>query len=70
MNNGYSVSRSNLCPGDLVFFYGDGAIGHVGLYIGGGQFIHAANYSKGVCITSLSESWYDSRYAGARRIVG
>jgi cell wall-associated NlpC family hydrolase len=35
---GSAVSRESLAPGDLVFFNG---LGHVGLYIGGGQFIHA-----------------------------
>lgn len=70
MSNGYSVSRDNLAPGDLVFFYGDGGIGHVGMYIGGGKFIHASNPTDGVIITDLSVSWYSSRYAGARRIVG
>lgn len=70
MNNGYSVSRENLQPGDLVFFYNGGGVGHVGIYIGNNKFIHAANSNSGVIITSLSESWYASRYAGARRIVG
>lgn len=70
MNNGYSVSKDNLQPGDLVFFYGDGGIGHVGMYIGGGRFIHASNSSTGVIITDLSSQWYANRYAGARRIVG
>lgn len=70
MNNGYSVSKENLAPGDLVFFYGDGGIGHVGMYIGNGKFIHASNPSSGVIITELSSQWYSSRYAGARRIVG
>lgn len=70
MNNGYSVSMDNLQPGDLVFFYNGGGVGHVGIYIGGGSFIHAANSNSGVIITSLSESWYAARYAGARRIAG
>ncbi len=70
MSNGYSVSMSELQPGDLVFFYNGGGIGHVGMYIGDNQFIHAANARSGVIITSLSNSWYQERYAGARRIVG
>ncbi|MCQ2419207.1 MAG: C40 family peptidase [Clostridia bacterium] len=70
MSNGYSVSRDNLKPGDLVFFYGDGGIGHVGMYIGNNKFIHASNPTNGVIITDLSVSWYANRYAGARRIVG
>lgn len=67
--NGYWVSRENLQPGDLVFFSAGDYIGHVGMYIGNNQFIHAANASKGVCITSLDEYWYAVRYAGAKRIV-
>jgi len=63
---GSAVSRENLAPGDLVFFNG---LGHVGLYIGGGQFIHAPHTGDVVKISSLSESWYASTYVGARRIL-
>ena len=69
LSNGYSVSYDNLRPGDLVFFgYGSSA-SHVGMYIGNGQIVHAQNSSTGVVITSLSDSWYASRYIGARRIA-
>ena len=45
------------------------AIGHVGIYIGDGQIIHA-RYSVGkVTIDSLSTSYYTNRYVGAKRIV-
>jgi cell wall-associated NlpC family hydrolase len=63
---GVPVSRDQLQPGDLVFFDG---LGHVGIYVGGGQFIHAPHTGDVVKISSLSESWYASTYVGARRIL-
>ncbi len=65
---GQKVSPS--VPGDLVFFSDrkDGYITHVGIYVGNNSFIHAASF-KGVTITSLDDSWYKSRYVGARRIL-
>jgi peptidoglycan DL-endopeptidase CwlO len=65
-NYGVAVSQDQLQPGDLVFFDG---LGHVGLYIGGGQFIHAPHTGDVVKISSLSESWYAATYVGARRIL-
>jgi cell wall-associated NlpC family hydrolase len=65
-NVGVPVSRSDLQPGDLVFFDG---LGHVGLYIGGDQFIHAPHTGTVVQISSLS-GWYADTYVGARRITG
>jgi cell wall-associated NlpC family hydrolase len=62
-----SVPRSQLQPGDLVFFAG---LGHVGIYVGGGQFIHAPHTGDVVRIDSLSEGWYSSEYDGAKRILG
>ena len=66
--NGKSVS--SLQQGDLVFFRGSkgSSIGHVGIYIGGNSFIHAATSKTGVIISSLSENYYKTRYVGARRI--
>lgn len=61
---GVPVPRDQLAPGDLVFFSG---LGHMGLYIGGGQFIHAPQTGDVVKISSLSERW--SSYVGARRIL-
>jgi cell wall-associated NlpC family hydrolase len=61
---GSPVSRDQLQPGDLVFFDG---LGHVGIYVGGGQFIHAPHTGDVVRISSLS-GWYASSYVGARRI--
>jgi peptidoglycan DL-endopeptidase CwlO len=61
---GSSVSRSDLQPGDLVFFDG---LGHVGIYVGNGSFIHAPHTGDVVKISSLS-GWYASTYVGARRL--
>lgn len=69
-SNGYEVT--NLQAGDLVFFSNScstGNVTHVGIYIGGNQFIHAANSGSGVKITDLSDDFYAVRYVGARRIV-
>ena len=65
------MSKSNLKAGDLVLFNNSSntSIGHVGIYVGGGNFIHAANPKKGVIITSLSNSYYAKRYVTARRII-
>jgi cell wall-associated NlpC family hydrolase len=66
MQYGYGtpVGRSQLQPGDLVFFNG---LGHNGMYIGGGQFIHSPHTGDVVKISSLS-GWYDSTWVGARRL--
>jgi cell wall-associated NlpC family hydrolase len=61
---GTAVSISQLQPGDLVFFTG---ASHVGIYIGGGQFIHAPHTGDVVKISSLS-GYYSSNFAGGRRI--
>ena len=63
---GVPVSRDQLQPGDLVFFDG---LGHNGMYIGGGQFIHAPHTGDVVKISSLNESWYASKWVGAKRVV-
>lgn len=59
---GQRVSRANLAPGDLVFFYRP--IHHVGIYVGGGRFIHAPNSGSSVRIDSLAGH---SSYSGACR---
>ncbi len=61
---GRRVPRGRLRPGDLVFFHG---LGHVGLYVGKGRFIHAPHSGTRVSIASLN-GWYGARYDGARRL--
>lgn len=63
-SNGKSVSKSNLIAGDIVCFDG-----HVGIYIGENNFIHAENPANGVKISSLSEKYYTNNYITARRII-
>jgi cell wall-associated NlpC family hydrolase len=63
-NMGSPVSRDQLAPGDLVFF---NSLGHMGIYVGGNQFIHAPHTGDVVKISSMS-GWYDQRYDGARRL--
>lgn len=65
---GTPVDKSNLKPGDLVFFttYKPGA-SHVGFYMGNNQFIHASSVAKQVTISSLDEQYYTDHYIGARR---
>ncbi|MGI8607396.1 MAG: NlpC/P60 family protein [Gaiellaceae bacterium] len=67
MQYGYGspVSKDQLQAGDLVFFNG---LGHNGMYIGGGSFIHAPHSGDVVKISSLSDSWYAATYVGARRL--
>ena len=54
-------------PGDIVFFDG---LGHVGIYIGGGEFVHAPHTGTVVQVSSLDSGSYAGSYDGARRIVG
>jgi peptidoglycan DL-endopeptidase CwlO len=62
---GTPVAKSALAAGDLVFFNG---LGHMGIYVGGGNFIHSPRTGDVVKISSLSDSWYARTYVGARRL--
>jgi cell wall-associated NlpC family hydrolase len=64
---GTHIRRRDLEPGDLVFFDG---IGHVGIYIGGGLFVHAPHTGTVVSVNRLSSSWYGAEYDGAVRLPG
>jgi cell wall-associated NlpC family hydrolase len=63
--HGVPVTREELEPGDLVFF---DHLRHNGIYIGQGRFIHAARSGKSVVISRLDDRWYESRWAGGRRL--
>ena len=63
---GQPVAKEDLEPGDLVFFRN---LGHMGMYIGGGNFIHAPSTGDVVKISSLSESYYTENWVGARRVL-
>ena len=71
MDNGTSVSRDQLQPGDLVFFRKSGSssrASHVGIYVGGGKFVHASTSKVGVIVSGLNEAYYTSGFVGARRL--
>ena len=66
---GVAVNRSELQPGDMVFFSTSrGRISHVGLYIGNNRFIHAPRTGKSIEITSLGNKYWNSKYVTARRV--
>ena len=66
-SGGSPVERSDLKPGDLVFFGQPGNIYHVGISMGGDKFVHAPRTGDVVKVASLKESYFSSSYAGARR---
>ena len=68
---GQQIDRSNLLPGDLVFFRtsGNTNITHVGIYSGDGEFIHASTRSKQVKYDRLDNKYFRKRYATARRVL-
>lgn len=69
--NGTSVSKSQLQPGDLVFFRANTTkpVSHVGIYIGGGQFIHASTNTYSVKIDRLDSGYYAGVYVYGRHIL-
>ena len=71
-SNSVRIKKSELQIGDLVFFSqtaGSSKVGHVGIYVGNGQFIHAAAPGKGVRYDSLDNSYYSSHYIGSGRVL-
>lgn len=73
LDNGTVVSKENLLPGDLVFFNNANSnkarATHVGIYIGGGEFLHASSSKVGVIISDLNSTYYTRVYTTARRIL-
>lgn len=67
---GIGISRENLTQGDLVFFHTNRSLGHVGIYIGNNEFVHASSKSKGVRIDSLDTPYYQKRFQRAVRVKG
>jgi cell wall-associated NlpC family hydrolase len=65
---GTPIAYRQLAKGDLVFFATSGGnrVSHVGIYTGGGHFLHAPSRGRQIQISSLSNQYYKSRYLGAR----
>ena len=68
---GTFVEKSQLQPGDVVYFYGTYAdkISHTGIYAGNGQFIHAPNSRSVVSYSNLTSGYWADHYYGARRMA-
>jgi len=67
-SSGEKIARAELQAGDLVFFHMHGKhVSHVGIYLGDDQFIHAPTTGQRVKVSTLSESYWSRRFAGARR---
>ena len=67
IRTGASVPRESLAPGDLVFFNG---AHHVGMYIGGGNFVHAPHTGDVVKVSNMSSGYYAYSFIGAVRVTG
>lgn len=69
--DGATVEKSELQPGDLVFFatYGGRSVTHVGIYIGNNEFINATSTGHGVKICNLDDSYWSKAWVGAKRII-
>ncbi len=67
---GLRVARNELVEGDLIFFHTRRPVGHVGIYIGNNQFVHAASRRKGVRVDNLDTPYYNKRFFRAVRLKG
>lgn len=70
-NFGQTVSRDNLQAGDMVFFTTDGSgkVSHVGIYVGGGNMIHAPSSGKNIKVVSIESAYYSQHYVTAKRVL-
>jgi cell wall-associated NlpC family hydrolase len=70
-DNGVLIDKSELAPGDLVFFSNNGlkSITHVGIYIGDNEFVHASRPGVGVVISRTDSSYYKNGLYGAKRLI-
>ena len=66
---GRKVSKSELKPGDIVCFTSPSASGHVGIYIGNGNMVHASGKKYGVKISNINSGSYPKRYVTSRRVI-
>jgi peptidoglycan endopeptidase LytE len=66
---GMRVSRSELTVGDLLFFKTKRDVGHVGIYVGNNEFVHASSRKRGVRIDNLDTPYYDKRFVRATRLM-
>ena len=65
---GDHVAKDDLKDGDLVFFGSSSdSINHVGIYVGGGKFVHAPRQGEEIRVTAVTESYFEKRFVGARR---
>ena len=70
---GLSIDKNDLQKGDLLFFLTDKKRGipvtHVGIYIGNGEFIHAASKKKGIIISPIYHGYYAKKFVSAKRVL-
>ena len=69
LRDGYAVKYEDMKPGDILYFGYDEVATHVGIYVGGGEFVHAENSGTGVVVSKLSQPWYAARFLCAHRIA-
>jgi len=69
-NDGTSVSKDELAPGDLLFFSNSSTngVGHVGIYMGDSEFVHSSSSNVGVIVSRIDSTYYTRNWIGAKRI--